>query len=119
MCSVGRYNMRFSLTTMLVVALAATAVYLGSYFITVRPGSWVCSCGLWCAIEEYPRHGPFTPHDLKVFYAVANGLDRKLFRPSTWSGSVDFYGTMNKGSSGPQTALKASPPNQHLQAAPP
>ena len=103
---------------MLAVALAATSAYLGSYFITVRPGPWDSGCGAWWAIEEYPRHGPFRPHDLKAFYAVANQLDRRLFRPSAWSGSVDFYGAVNRGGSGPQLALKIAPPNQHLQPTP-
>jgi hypothetical protein len=110
--------MRVLSTVALVVVVVATAAYSGSYFLAVRPGVRDCQGGVWVAIEEYPKSGLLAARHQRAFYRAANWLDRRLLRPSVWSGTYDFLSAIRNGIPGPQPVPIAAPPNKHLQATP-
>ena len=86
-----------------IVAFAMFTVYVGSYFLLVRAGPIYTQGGAWFSIEEYRAAAKPSLFDPHKFYRLANNLDRKLIRPSSWSGTYTFADIIGGLQIGPAT----------------
>jgi len=97
-----------------IVAFAMFTADVGSYFLLVRAGPIDMQGGAWFSIDEYraaAKPGLFDPHK---FYRLANNLDRKLIRPSSWSGTYTFADIISGLQIGPnhQTGANGRQPSR-------
>ncbi len=84
----------------------------------VRAGPIYAQDGTWLSMEEYRaagKPGSFDPH---TFYRLANSLDRKLIRPSSWSGTYTFADIIGGLQIGPSQANGKQPSSSETNRTP-